>query len=241
LGHLLNINGEDVWKTILTGDFSEFMDKIAISQITTSKPSILNRFKKMNSNKLYKKQVKPFNFMLIGSEKNGIIPCLSYDKDITGIQYKLFIDYKSDTTSDNLPLPSSEYWYTLEDVLTQYVRHNDNKFDYDNKGIAHRKHINVSKIRYIGKESNNLDDNLAGLNRPDYSEYTKDYEIVKSKEFLDWTSGLKPKNVWNDGISKMALWRIKNKIKQGKILNPKTKIVKILIRLYKESKQSKKE
>jgi len=40
------------------------------------------------------------------------------------------------------------------------VKHNDNKFDYDNQGIAHRKHIIVNRIRYIDKESNNLDDNL---------------------------------------------------------------------------------
>jgi hypothetical protein len=36
----------------------------------------------------------------------------------------------------------------------------------------------------------------------------------------------------------MALWKIKDNLKQGKQLNPKTKIVKILITLYKESKQS---
>jgi len=81
------------------------------------------------------------------------------------------------------------------------VRHIDNKFDYDNEGIAHRKHIIVDRIRYIGKESNNLEDNLTGLEDPDYLEYTKDHEIVKSKEFLDWTSGLKPKDVWDKGIS----------------------------------------
>jgi len=55
--------------------------------------------------------------------------------------------------------------------LTQYVRHCDNKFDYDNEGIAHRKHIVVNRIRYIGKESNNLEDNLAGIEEPDYIEY----------------------------------------------------------------------
>jgi len=38
----------------------------------------------------------------------------------------------------------------------------------------------------------------------------------------------------------MALWKIKNKIKEGKMLNHKTKIIKILIQLYKESKPSKK-
>jgi len=81
-----------------------------------------------------------------------------YDKDITGIQYKPFIDYKSDTTSDKLPLPSQAYWHTLDDILTKYVRHNDYKFDYDNQGIVHRKHIVVNGIRYIGKESNNIDE-----------------------------------------------------------------------------------
>ena len=137
LGHLLNINGEDIWKAILTGNFSEFMDKIALSQITISKPSILNRFRKMKANKPFKKKIKPFNFMLIGPEKNGIIPCLPYEKNVSEIQYKPFVDYKTDTASDKLSLPSDAYWHTLEDVLTQPVRHNDNKFYYDNEGIAH--------------------------------------------------------------------------------------------------------
>jgi len=69
--------------------------------------------------------------------------------------------------------PPQAYWYTLDDILTKYVRHNDNKFDYDNQGIAHRKHIFVNRIRYIGKESNNLDNNLAGIEDPDYLEYRK--------------------------------------------------------------------
>ncbi|MBD6956391.1 MAG: hypothetical protein F9Y92_07145 [Thermoplasmatales archaeon] len=171
LGHLLNIDGEQVWKDILIKNFREYSDKIAVSQITVSKPSILKRFKKMNFSKPIEKQIKPFNFMLVGSEKNDVIPCLPYDKDISGIQYKSFIDYKTDTTSDKLPLPSKEYWYTLEDVLTSYVRHNDNKFDYDNEGIAHRKHIIADRIRYIGKETNNLDEvEITGLDGEDYLE-----------------------------------------------------------------------
>jgi len=38
------------------------------------------------------------------------------------------------------------------------VRHSDNKFDYDNEGIAHRRHIIADRIRFIGKESNNIDE-----------------------------------------------------------------------------------
>ena len=48
------------------------------------------------------------------------------------------------------------------------------------------KHIVVNRIRYIGKESNNLEDNLTGIEDPDYLEYTKDHEIVKSNGFTDW-------------------------------------------------------
>ena len=43
--------------------------------------------------------------------------------------------------------PPQAYWYTLDDILTKYVRHNDNKFDYDNEGIAHRKHIKAKLIK----------------------------------------------------------------------------------------------
>ena len=110
--------------------------------------------------------------MRIGPEKNDVIPCLPYDKDITGIQYEPFIDYKTNTSSDKLPLPSDAYWYTLDDILTKYVRHNDNKFDYDNQGIAHRKHIVVNRIRYIGKESNNIDEaSVFGIDDDSYLEY----------------------------------------------------------------------
>jgi len=119
------------------------------------------------------------------------------------------------------------------------VSHSDNKFYYDNEGIANRKHIIADRVRYIGKESNNLDDNLTSLDNPDYLKYTKDHEIVNSEEFKNWILSLKPKDVKDKGISKMALWKIKNKIKLDIKLNPKTKIIKILIQLYKESKPSK--
>jgi hypothetical protein len=44
---------------------------------------------------------------------------------------------------------------------------------------------------------------------------------------------LKPKDVKDKGISKMALWKVKEKIRHGSRLNLKTKIVKILIESYK--------
>jgi len=189
----------------------------------------------MNANRTFKKKLKPFNFMLIGSEKNRIIPCLPYNKDITEIQYKRFVDYKSDTASDKLPLPSNAYWHSLDDILTKYVMHNDNKFDYDNPGIAHRKHIIVNCIRYIGKESNNLEDNLTRIEESDYLEYTKDHEIVKSNEFTEWILSLKPRDVREEKISQQALYYQKSLIKNGKNLNIKQKVVVKLLDLYKQT------
>ena len=157
----------------------------------------------MNSNKPIEKQIKPFNFMLIGSEINQVIPYLPFDKDISGIEYRSFIDYKSDLMSDALPLPSTTYWYTLEDVLTAYVRHNDNKFDYDNHGIAHMKHIIADRIRYIGKETNNLDETMiTGIDKDSYLEYEN------FMGFYNWILSLNPKDVRDMGISERELRNI---------------------------------
>jgi hypothetical protein len=50
--------------------------------------------------------------------------------------------------------------------------HNDHKFDYDNEDIAHRKHLIADRIRYIGKETNNLEESMTnGVNDEDYLEY----------------------------------------------------------------------
>jgi len=43
-----------------------------------------------------------------------------------------------------------------------------------------------------------------------------------------------PLDVKDKGISKRGLERTQVKIKQGKMLNPKTKTVKLLIKMYKE-------
>jgi hypothetical protein len=167
--------------------------------------------------------------MLIGNDVNGVIPSLPFTKDIYGIEFSDFTDYRTGNRSSELPMPTTAYWKSLDDVLTAYIRHNDNKFDYIGH-VAHRKHIIADRIRFIGKESNNLEENLYGIEEPEYLEYKN------NKEFFDWILTLKPKDVKDKGISKRTLNKIKHKIKRGKILNPKTKIVKILILLYKETK-----
>jgi hypothetical protein len=115
--------------------------------------------------------------------------------------------------------------------LKTYVRHKDNKFDYDNQGIAHRKHIVVNRIRYVGKESNNLDEaSVLGIDDDSYLEYEN------IEDFKQWILSLKPKDVAGDGISQRALYYQKSLIRNGKILNKKQKIVKKLLYLYNKTK-----
>ena len=88
---------------------------------------------------------------------------MPYTKDIDEIQYEKFVDHRTGKSSNELPLPSMAYWKALQDVLILYTRHNDNKFYYI-VGIGKRKHIVANRIRYIGKESNNLGEvNVLGI------------------------------------------------------------------------------
>ena len=235
LGHLRNIDGKQTWKDILNNSFENYSDKIAVSQITISKPSILNRFNKMNSGKPFDKQIKPFNFILVGSEKNDVIPSLPFSKDINGIQYSEFIDYRTGKSSSALPLPSNEYWKSLEDVLTGYVRHNDNKFDYANDK-AQRKHVFANRTRYIGKESNNIDEvSVFGVSEDSYLEYEN------KEEFKNWVLSLKPREVEDKGISERGLRNFKQKIRNGKGLKNKSKVYRILSKSFSGSNLSDKD
>jgi len=99
------------------------------------------------------------------------------------------------------------------------------------KGIAHRKHIVVNRIRYIGKESNNLEEaSVLGIDDDSYLEY----ENIEN--FKQWILSLKPKDVRDKGISKQSLSYTKSQIRKGSSLIRKTKINEILFKLYDQTR-----
>ena len=147
--------------------------------------------------------------MLIGNETNDVIPSLPFTKDISGSQYRKFVDYRTGKSSKELPLPSTAYWKPLEKVLTDYVIHNDHKFDYSTNS-AKRLHIITDRIRYIGKESNNLDESqVIGIDDDSYLEY------VNLEEFKQWVLSLKPKDVRDKGISERGFKYLKKRIREN--------------------------
>jgi len=66
----------------------------------------------------------------------------------------------------------------------------------------------------------------------DYLEYTRDHNVVKSNNFNEWILSLKPKNLCEERISEVKLKSQRAKIRNGKKLNPKLRIVKILSQSY---------
>jgi hypothetical protein len=60
-----------------------------------------------------------------------------------------------------------------------------------------------------------------------------EYENVE--DFKQWILVIKPKEVRDKGISHQALYYQKSLIRNGKSLNFKQKVVKILLQLYKDT------
>ena len=92
----------------------------------------------------------------------------------------------------------------------------------------HRIWDTIDRIRYIGKESNNIDEaSVLGIYYNSYLEYEN------IEDFKQWILSLKPKDVKDKGIFERGLRNFKQKIKNGRGLKNKSKIVKILFEYYK--------
>lgn len=190
---------------------NEYQEMYAIRSLTVSTPNIMNRFKRINENKPYNQQIKPFNFFLVGegtkkSEKGVIKPISPYNTDPQTIVYEPFIDYNTCKI-----LQGIEYWKPLQDVIFNYINHPESKYDGD-IGILKRKHIKPDKIIRLGKEANKIEPNK---NNPTI--YLNPTEI---EEEIRQTT---PKEAKKKGINKMTLWKIKKRLQEGKPLNLRTK------------------
>jgi hypothetical protein len=140
LGHLLSPFGKNknwhkmVWEDILKLHYRmitqeqflrEYYNLFAISQLTVSTFELMGRFKKLNRRKPYEKQIKPFNFFLVGvSNKDDVKPISPYSDNPQKIVYEPFIDYKTGKILKGL-----EYWRSLSDTLWEYVNHKESKLE----------------------------------------------------------------------------------------------------------------
>ena len=190
----------------------KYENYVVISRLAVSTGTILRWFKKMNEGTDFDKQIKPFNFMLVGNgttvNENGgkVKPIAPYSKNPQVAVENPFIDKK---TGDIFQ--GREYWKPLSDVFLEYIDHTEAKFEGD-VGILQRRYLKPTGCVYIGKEANKVEMQELEGNRVE--------TYIDFKKFHEWVLALEPKDVREMGImDRSTLKRVKDMIRQGKKLN----------------------
>jgi len=236
LGHLTNPFPKvvddwqaEIWEDILKlhyGMVSEldieekYSGLYAISRLTVSTANVLRRFKGLNAGKEWNKQIKPFNFYLVGFqvvEEDGkaVKPLAPYSDDPQKIVYEPFIDYETGEVKEG-----SHYFKPLSRTIRQYVEHPEHKFDGD-LGVIERKYVHADGVVYIGKEANNIDEQELDVK--------KAQEFINKEKIMQRILALSVSEAKELGVPKTTLWDIQKKIREGNKLNLNTKAVKRLI------------
>ena len=233
---------ENIWQDILTIQYNpeskdtileKYQEKFAISQMSASTVDILNRFDKFNEEKAYKNKVKPFNFATVGTgwkkdpeTDEPVIPFLPYadEKKKQDVPYMKFVDYKTGKIYPNKDfINTEEFWKPLSEVIRDYVEHKESKSD-GNIGELKRKHLLINRfsIRYIGKESNELEESdIVGVTDGNYAKYLNLREVILEIDVY--------KEHKKIGVSKSNLFELQKKAKNNEKIKPqKETLMKIL-------------
>jgi hypothetical protein len=87
----------------------------------------------MNKGKPISKQIKPFNFMLVGisnstnpETEEPIKPVIQYSKNPQRAVYGYFIDYNSGKT-----IEGRQHWKQMDELFYNYKNHPESKFEGD--------------------------------------------------------------------------------------------------------------
>lgn len=128
-----------------------------------------------------------------------------------------------------------EYWKPFWDVFLEYLNHSESKLE-GNVGVLQRRHVVVSGIVHIGKESNNLEESeVIGVGSMCYETYENLEDLdERFGKISDKVLELKPKDVKNVRISKQTLWNVKRNIYHGTIDRISSKIRYKFVILFKE-------
>ena len=233
LGHLRGIDEKKWWENILKLHYNpelkkeilrEYENQYAVSKVSISTYNIMNRFKEINKrHSPYKSKIKPFNFATIGTgyrldpeTKQPIIPFMPYASpdEISEVQFKRFVDYKTGKlytgNTEKGELDTEYYWKPMSAVFKDYVDHPESKFD-GKIGELKRKHLRISSgsIRYVGKETNELDRaEVTGAFPEDETQYTDYCKILMT---------IKPSRDWQKvGLSRRHIIELQKKCRKGR-------------------------
>ena len=158
----------------------------AVGRVTVSSPAVIRPFAKLNEGKPYCNQIKPFNFLLtchvnplghpLGADPDRFHLIAPYESSPKKWLKLNWIDQYSGkryriTTQDDYGARKIARVKTYGEILREYEFHPESKCaDAGGKpsgkqtvGLLQRRHIQIDQIKYIGKESNSLEDVESGL------------------------------------------------------------------------------
>lgn len=173
----------------------QFENYAAVGRISVSSPTVLIALAKLNRSKNYGDQIKPFNFLLSCHVKQ-----LGHPIGCNPERFHLIAPYETDPrrwttiewvnqyTGKIYGIATTEYHgnqyaasvKTYGDVLLEYEFHPETK-NADSEGnpsgkqtvgLLQRRHVQIAQIKYIGKESNGIEDVQSGLAHSEMDVYT---------------------------------------------------------------------
>jgi hypothetical protein len=207
----------EIWRNIINRSLNlpaaplTFANLPAVGRVTVSSPTIMKALKNFNAGKAYRDQIKPFNFLLTahvmplghptGTNPNRFHLIAPYESDSRKWLANKWIDqYSGDsyriTTEGHSGSRKTARVKTFGDVLEEYEFHPESKCaDADGNvcgkqtvGLLQRRHIEVDRVIYIGKESNRLEDAEAGMIHDEGEVYT---EYVDPRRD-EWETKIRP-------------------------------------------------
>jgi hypothetical protein len=166
--------------------------------VSVSSPAVIRPLAKLNNDKRYSEQIKPFNFLLTchvrpfghpsGADPEHFHLIAPYNNDPgQWLKIKWIDQYTGKThritTAGHHGTRQTARVKTYGEILEEYEFHpeskcadaNGNTCEKQTVGLLQRRHIRIDLIKYIGKESNQLEAVDAGLVHSEqgvYTEYT---------------------------------------------------------------------
>jgi len=168
----------------------------AVGRVTISSPAVVKPLANFNARKKYCDQLKPFNFLLTchvkqlghppGTDPEHFHLIAPYDLDPRKWLKNLWIDQYSGkryriTTDGHYVTRNTARVKTYGEVIREYEFHPESKCADGNGeictkqtvGLLHRRHVRIGQIKYIGKESNSLEDVESGTIHSEQNIYTE--------------------------------------------------------------------
>jgi hypothetical protein len=188
-----------------------FEHQPAVGRISITSPAVMRPLEKLNEGKTYVDKIKPFNFLVACQVKPfgyppGVNPerfhlIAPYDADSRQWLKKTWIDQYSGneyriTTAGHHGNRHTARVKTYGEVLSEYEVHPESKYadalgepcGKQTVGLLQRRHVWIDQIKYVGKESNSLEEVEAGLIHSADNVYT----IYPDPRRDQWTTKVLP-------------------------------------------------